>query len=932
MPSVTLDGQSLFVKARRAWLVGGGFEYSLCEPEAWGDRLDQLRRAGANTVVTSAPWCVHEPRPGRFCFEGRADLQRFIELCGERQFWVILRIGPSVGEPFDGGGIPAWVAESGPARLRESDPGFLERVAAVYREVLGRVSDLQATQALSKGRRQVGPVVGIEIEHRWFCANDEQADRYLTELVRYARECGAKVPLLTTSGAWQPIEGAVECWEGHSELLANLRQLRTLQDQHPRLAFVRDPAAVSVWGGDSKSESNALAALPRHLAATLAAGAMPLLGDAVGGVHVDRTAGRRSDSGSGGAVGFLATMEPRGSLIDVFGRLRPESAAVRRLLNFASAFGHVFADAEPDRQPVAVDPDPARDTSSRKGTRPASVVAVRGPGGTVVFAFAPNPDDRRMQLVLEDGRVLPVDLGSDEVGWFVQDVALRGQGNLAYSPLSVFSILRRKMLVLFGPAGSEGSLSISGSPLDVKVPGEGRPPLVAEHRGLTVVVLNEAQSLAAVPDGPLLRVGVESIDRDGAAIPAAGFREHWSIALDGTVERTAITKKRTRRSPVRMGTWRMLDDPTLRDGSSHRFASIDGPCSLRQCGVAAGYGWYRISWKQAKAAKTRLDLPFAGDRMRVHLDGELLGVFGEGPGAAALPIEVRIAAGPHRLVVLAEHLGRGADGLAGEARTGLLGGVVEVAPIAGVKVTHGEVPPIDPFRLRGFLPGLIRGTPPPEEGVRIHWTWRRKPPLHLELGRWPLPSMVFLNGAALARVEGDASTRTVLRLPSEGAASVKPGGNEVLVVPDEDRPLAQVGDLKALLKGIRIDEVRRELGGEQGWGFARWATAEEVCEQLGWTDAVRGGGGGPAWFRTELTVSANASASDLSIDLGSMSKGEVFLDGQPLGRYFAKADGKPVGPASLPLPASRLRPGSTQTLAIFDEQGNPPSSIRIGLA
>lgn len=931
MPSVTFDGQSLFVKGRRAWLVGGGFEYALCEPELWPDRLDQLKRTGANTIVASAPWCVHEPRPGRFRFDGRGDLAKFLDLCAERQLWVVLRIGPSVGEPYDGGGIPSWVAESGPARLREFDPAFLERVSALYREVLARVAGRQATDSSPKGRRQAGPVVAIQIEHRWFCANDEQAVRYLTELVRFARECGAAVPLLTANGMWQPIEGAIECWEGCDSMLANLRQLRGLEERRPRIAFIRDPRAVSTWGGDPKQESAAIADLPRHVAATLAAGAMPLVCDAVGGVHRERTAGRQAADGVAG--GFIASVEPRGSLVDALGAFRAESAALRRLLQFASSFGHVFADADPDRQPIVADPDPIASTvrAARKEGRTASVVGVRGPGGQVVFVFAPDPKDRRMNLVLEDGRTLPVDLGESELAWFVKDVDLRGQGRLDYATLTVMAMVRRRMLVLFGPAGSEGTVSIGGAALDVKVPSNGQPPLVAEHRGIVVVVLSEAQSLASIVDGPTLRVGIESRLADGSFRPANGFKESFAIGIDGSVVRERIGPGPRNGSAVRFGGWQCWSDPALADGTSHRFATIDGPASLRSCGVAAGYGWYRVRFRQAKAAKLRIDLPLAGDRLRVFLDGAPAGVFGDGPGAAALPVELKVAAGEHRLAILAEHLGRGGDGHAAEGRAGVWRPIVETAPLKGAKIAFGPVTPIDPFPMRGFLPGLIRGAPPPEEGVRIEWTHRRRSRLLLDLGAWPTPSSVFLNGVPWVRLDGDSSRRSVLEVPIEGPVSARPGANEILVVPDEDRPLAD----RSLLKRIRLDEVLREVGADGAWGFARWASADEVLEQPGWAEVAAGNRRGehavPTWFRSTIEVSAKSMGpSGLLLDLASMGKGEAFLDGRPLGRYFSRThDGKPCGPSTLPIPISMLRPGESQALAIFDEDGRSPAGIRL---
>lgn len=928
MPSVTFDGQSLFVKSRRAWLVGAGMEYSLVPAEEWGRRLDQIRRLGANTVVASAPWIVHEPRPGRFRFDGRADLRSFLEQCAARQLWVVLRIGPSVGEPFDGGGIPSWVIESSASRLRELDPGFLERTSRLYREILGRVVGMQASEALRVGRREVGPVVAVQIEHRWSCANDEQANRYLNELVRFARECGITVPLLTANGLWQPIESAIECWEGCDDLLGNLRQLRSVEPQHPRIALVRDPAAVSIVGGSEQGFLEARRTLPRRVAEALVAGAMPLVADAVGGVHVDRTNGRRIQTATVQG-GFISTVEPRGLVVGEHGSFRASAPELRRLLWFASTFGHVFADAAPDYQPVVADPGPRGGT--RRGPAPAAVAGVRGPGGQVVFAFAEDPSDRRLGLILEDGRRLDVDLGGASLGWFVKDVDLRGQGRLDYSNLTPLAMFRRRMLILHGPPGSEATLSIGGGPLDAKVPAAGEMPLVAVHRGVTVVILNEAQSLAAIGEGEDLLVGVSEIEPDGGFRLAEGFKEVVRISLDGSVrrEKGASRNGRGRGGEGRFGGWEQLELGGLVDGTSPRFATLDGPTSLRACGVAAGHGWYRIRFKQPKTAKVRLDMPQAGDRLRLHLDGRLVGVFGDGLDAGEMPVELSIPAGERVFSILAEHAGRPSDGAGAERRTGVWGPIREVAPVAGVKTSAGSVPPVDPFKLRGFLDGLIKGAPPPEEGLTISWSLRRRSTVVIDLGRWSVPAVVILNGVPMARLAGDGASRATLVVPVEGAHASKVGSNEMLVVPDEGFEI----DLRAAAKKVRVLESIREFGGRGEWGFARWASAAEVCELPGWTavgggrrDGGNRGGGRPTWFRSRVRMPVG---EDLWLDLGSMSRGEAFLDGQSIGRHAARSSAGRSEPTSrLPIPGSLAREEREVILAVFDEEGRPPGSIR----
>ena len=933
MPNVTYDGQSLFVKGRRAWLVGAGLDYSLLPRSEWGHRLDEVRRSGANTVVTSAPWLRHEARPGRFDFEGQLDLAEFLRLCESRRLWVVLRIGPAIGEPFDGGGLPSWLIESGAQRLREWDERFLERVSSFYRQVLSRATDLQASELRDAGPRGVGPVVAVAIEHRWLCDHETQGQRYLAELVRFARECGVKVPLLTSNQLWQTLESAIDCWEGCDDLLANLRQLRTVQADFPRIALLRDPSLASVWGGGD-SRAKALASLPRRVAETLASGAMPLLLDAVGGVHRHRTAGRRLGANGESQASFFAAVEPRGLLLDAHGRPIDGDADLRRLLLFASGFGHLFAEAEPAYQPIAV--DPAAGGGGRRH-HASTTLSLRGPGGHVAFVFAENPADRAVSLCLDDGRSLPIDLGDAPLGWFVRDIDLRGRGHLDYSNLSPMAMVGRRLLVLFGPAGRPGFLSLDGSHIDLKVPAKGGRPVVVPHREIVAVVLNESQSRAAVIDGDSLLVGCRGIDASGAPIPAAGFAEFLRIALDGSIAREPLPKRRNPRVPA-IGAWTSLSEPACLDGTSPRFATLEGPSSLRACGVGSGYGWYRVRFRQPKSAgngKVQIDLPQAGDRLRIHLDGRLLGVFGEGPGTASLPLSLKLSPGEHTLVVLAEHVGRFADGHGAERRSGLWGPIWETVPLAGVKTAAVEAPHFDPFRLRTFLPGLVQGEAPPERGLEIAFSHRRRTPLLLDLGSWPVPSTLLLEGVPLRRLGGDPSERCTELLRPEALEGGKGGRHRLCIVPDHDHEI----DLKAAAKRIKVWECRREIGESGGWGFARRPLVAEVREHTDWqaipANAARRGGnarGGeaamPTWFRAGVSIPPQPGT--LAIDLASMSRGEAYFDGEPLGTYFSRdGDGKAVGPSLLPVPGELLRPGESQEILLFDEEGASPRQVRL---
>ncbi len=61
-----------------------------------------------------------------------------------------------------------------------------------------------------------------------------------------------------------------------------------------------------------------------------------------------------------------------------------------------------------------------------------------------------------------------------------------------------------------------------------------------------------------------------------------------------------------------------------------------------------------------------------------------------------------------------------------------------------------------------------------------------------------------------------------------------------------------------------------------------------------------------------------------------MTKGQVFVNGRHLARYFvATPDGKSVGPQSRWfVPASWIKPGVDNEVVIFDEHGGNPSKSR----
>ena len=255
MPSVTYDRQSFFVDGRRFWVLGASIQYSRVPPELWASRIAAARQAGFNTIDTACPWMVHEPRKGRFSFQGETDVRRFVQTCGEAGMRVILRPGPYVGSQLDGGGLPSWLMELPNVAAREANEPFLERVARYFRKLFGELSDLQAT----KGQ----PILLVQSEHAWLCSHPRQAERYLREITRIIRESGINVPIISANDLWPEPDGTIDTWRGWDDLLVHLRQLRTVQPAAPRLVSAFDPAGFDTWGAAHRGRKTASEVMQR---------------------------------------------------------------------------------------------------------------------------------------------------------------------------------------------------------------------------------------------------------------------------------------------------------------------------------------------------------------------------------------------------------------------------------------------------------------------------------------------------------------------------------------------------------------------------------------------------------------------------------------------------------------------------------------------
>lgn len=189
-------------------IIGGDIHYFRVLPQYWEDRLLRAKALGLNAIQTYVPWNLHEPIPGKWNFDGIADVESFLKLAHKLNILVMLRAGPYVCAEWDLGGFPAWLlAEKPPVKLRSSEPAFLQLVKSWWGILFPKIVPL----LYSNG----GPIIMVQVENEYGSFGDDKD--YLQYLVKLARShLGDDVILYTTDG------GAVENLNGGTLVGSNV--------------------------------------------------------------------------------------------------------------------------------------------------------------------------------------------------------------------------------------------------------------------------------------------------------------------------------------------------------------------------------------------------------------------------------------------------------------------------------------------------------------------------------------------------------------------------------------------------------------------------------------------------------------------------------------------------------------------------------------
>lgn len=159
--NVWYDNKAITINKQRRILLSGSIHYPRSTPEMWPDLIQKAKNNGLDVIQTYVFWNGHEPSPGKFNFEGRYDLVKFVKLIQQAGLYVHLRIGPFVCAEWNFGGFPVWLKYVPGIEFRTDNGLFKEKMQGFTAKIV----DMMKAEKLFHW--QGGPIILSQIENEY---------------------------------------------------------------------------------------------------------------------------------------------------------------------------------------------------------------------------------------------------------------------------------------------------------------------------------------------------------------------------------------------------------------------------------------------------------------------------------------------------------------------------------------------------------------------------------------------------------------------------------------------------------------------------------------------------------------------------------------------------------------------------------------------
>ncbi|XP_058756150.1 beta-galactosidase-like [Vicia villosa] len=159
--SVSYDNKAILVNGQRKILFSGSIHYPRSTPQMWPELIQKAKDGGLDVIQSYVFWNGHEPSPGKYYFEDRYDLVKFIKLVQQAGLYFHLRIGPYACAEWNLGGFPVWLKYVPGIAFRTDNEPF----KAEMQKFTTKIVDMMKAEKLFQ--TQGGPIILSQIENEY---------------------------------------------------------------------------------------------------------------------------------------------------------------------------------------------------------------------------------------------------------------------------------------------------------------------------------------------------------------------------------------------------------------------------------------------------------------------------------------------------------------------------------------------------------------------------------------------------------------------------------------------------------------------------------------------------------------------------------------------------------------------------------------------
>jgi hypothetical protein len=888
-------------------------DYFRCPAALWKDRILKAKRAGLNTVMTYVAWNQHETREGEFVFEGGSDLRTFLRTCAELEMLAIVRTGPFMCDEFEMGGYPAWLLAKSGIALRTRNAVAEPYIERWFERLCGQIAPLQASHG--------GPVILVQAENEYYYPDRPGGIEYLQFLYRLLRRSGIEVPI-TACGNGDELQASeyFETYNGYGP--GSLARFRKDHPTWPLLISEHYTDWFDVWTWPQTDFPKRLM-LEQESMAALSQAVMLSYFCFHGGTNFGFNGSSSWKSDHSWVTNRYFGQGP----IAEGGALNPNYFAAKTASLPIAQFEDFFASAAPVPSPLTA-------------AGPIRTFALKSSRGTMVFVLPSQPISADERTVVDESKPVSLveDRGTSDVEAAAGIVTLLSGKSMELAAGSVRALMLpyafhidrqhivdysnatllgiggnedKRVVFFWGEAGRLGLVSIDGTVSEFRFPSQ--EPLEIKIGSVSIIALSSFMADRTWFADKRVLVGPAYVGESGGVLHDCLIDEQTKsmvvVEQDGTIKRQPVSRNARETVPTMSQTRLVWQRAALYEfiSESEGWKQIDGPRSVEELGEYYGYTWYRAHVSSSADRDTGLVFTAAADRAHVWANGKYCGVYGRGASAERDMLPLHLSKGETVITLLVDNMGRSSEGST-QQRKGIFGPV-----FAGAIHERFEIPSIQPaaipanpsWQFRKYKVDAIVAARCTSAEWRI--PAQRGRGIFLALRELPHFAWILLNGTLLGEHHGDNAlvdgfTASEFLLP----AKLEENTQLSIVFFGEGNP-----DLARCVQFYSFP-IEDEL---HTWEFHRWAPPPAAGTEPDQESRAAVTSGEPCWWQAKFA--RPELEPPVFFGTQGLSKGQVYLNGRPVGRYWE------LGPHhSVYLPEPFLE--EVNTLALLEEGGLSP--------